>query len=304
MILAGVVARRSGIIEAATNRRLALLVVRFLYPALILHSMLSTFTFPELVQRWHLPVGMVGIMGIGFLVGAVLIRVLPLPDSRLRRAFHFQCTVSNYIFLPMPLALLLWGEKGVGALIFSTLGSEVAVWTLGVLALTGGGLGRDSLKRLCSVPMAALLGAWLVLGISHVTGVTVPPSGAWHETVDAFLSVLKLFGAGTIPLAMIVAGSRMAELRLSHLWSWPQAVVIALRLVLIPALCVGLLVLLPIPAESRKILVLIAVMPASIASVILAEIYDADGRFGATAVLLTTLLSLLTIPLWLRLAVL
>jgi predicted permease len=45
----------------------------------------------------------------------------------------FQCIINNYSFLPMPLAFLFWGEQGLALLIFSTIDSEIAFWTLGGL---------------------------------------------------------------------------------------------------------------------------------------------------------------------------
>jgi len=51
--------------------------------------------------------------------------------------FRFQCTINNYSFLPIMLATTLLDEQGVAQIIFSALGAELVVWTLGLQALTG-----------------------------------------------------------------------------------------------------------------------------------------------------------------------
>ena len=72
-----------------------------------------------------------------------------------------------------------------------------------------------------------------------------------------------------------------------------------LRLVVIPALCILGLSLVPMSLEVRRVLILIAVQPAAMASVTLAEAFGGDADFSAAAILVTHVLCLITIPLWL-----
>ena len=239
------------------------------------------------------------IMLTGFCLGALAACLVPFRGERERRAFRFQCTINNYVFLAMPLVLIYWGAKGVALLVFSTVGSELSVWTLGVIALTGHRLEWRTLRQLLSMPMAAILAAVLTLGIVQVTGWQVPADGLVGDLRQNLLAALDIVGKGTVPLAMMVAGSRMAELQPKHLLRLPQLAVVSLRLLVIPAVALGLLCLLPFAPEARQVLTVVAVMPSAIASVMLSDIYNADSEFAATAVLLTHAAALFTIPLWL-----
>lgn len=299
MVLMGVLARRRGWLDTAGTRQVSLLVTNVLYPALIYASLVQTFTLSGLVANWTLPAGTLLMMLTGFLVGLVAAWGLRFRDERERRAFRFQCTINNYVFLPMPLVLIYWGSPGVALLVFSTVGSELAVWTLGVIALTGHRVHWRSLRHLVSMPMAAIGAAVLTLVLAEVTGWRAPETGFTGDLRKALLAVLDLVGKGTVPLAMMVAGSRMADLHPKHLLRAPQLALVALRLVAVPAASVALLRLLPFAAEARQVLTVVAVMPAAIASVMLSEIYDADSEFAAAAVLLTHAAALVTIPLWL-----
>ncbi len=302
MIGIGWLARRRRMIDADTTRNLSRLLTSFFYPALIFTSMSRNFDAGGLAAHWQLPVGAFLIMLLGFGIGLLVERLLVDPHSRQGHAFLFQCTVNNYSFLPMPLALMLWGESGVAGLIFSTLGPEVAVWTLGVYALSGRQLRRQSLRNLVNAPLLTmtatlvfiLLRDWLPPGAAAVFSQPVVQGGR-----DAVMAALTLIGGATIPVAMIVAGSRMAELRVQHLFSRLQMSVGLLRLVIIPAAAIGLILLLPLLTDVQRILCLVAIMPSAITSVVLSELYRADSEFAASSVLITHLFSLLTVPLWL-----
>ncbi len=304
MIGMGWVARQRQMIDADTTRNLSRLLTNFFYPALIFTSMLSNFDTAGLAAHWLLPAGGFLIMLTGFGIGLLVERLVVDPHSRQGHAFLFQCTVNNYSFLPMPLALMLWGEPGVAGLIFSTLGPEVAVWTLGVYALSGRRLHRESLRHLVNAPlltMAAALACILLRDALPSGAVSLLALPAVQASSDSIMSALTLIGGATIPIAMIVAGSRMAGLQGHHLFSRLQVSVGVLRLIMIPAAAIVLMRMLPLPADVERILCLVAVMPSAITSVVLSEIYRADSEFAASSVLITHFFCLLTIPLWLLL---
>jgi predicted permease len=101
--------------------------------------------------------------------------------------------------------------------------------------------------------------------------------------------------------AALICGARIAMIHPQHLFSPLILGTSVLRLAVIPAICIAVLFLLPLEIETRRVLVLIATMPVAMASVTLAEAYKSDADFSASAILLTHLLCLLTIPLWLAL---
>ncbi len=300
MVAAGAVARRRRMLDGDSTGRLVALVTHIFYPALIYSSLVRKYTLAELCRNWGLPVGTLLIMAVGFSVGMVASLLIAKDRSGLRRAFRFQCTINNYVFLPLPLVMLYWGEKGVAMLLFSSVGSEIAVWTLGVLALAEGGVSvRQMARRLLTMPMAAIAASVVTIVARDRFGLEFPSGSAAGQAGSALLDALTILGAAAPPLAMVVAGSRMAELHPRHLWQPMQVAVAGLRLVLIPALALLALQLLPLEGEALAVLRVVAVMPAAIASVMLSELYQADSEFAAAAVLLTHVAALATIPLWL-----
>lgn len=306
MIGIGWIARRKGVLDAEATRQLSRLLATCIYPALIFSSMTRHFDVQALKSHWILPVGAFGIMFSGFIIGLCVERWFTDPHSRQGHVFLFQCTINNYSFLPMPLALMLWGETGVANLIFSTLGPELAIWTLGVYALSGRKLNRDNFKQLLNPPLLTILATLAFIVLRDIMPIAASADSSTSDAPlaalgEAIRSAITLLGGATIPLAMIIAGSRMAGLRVHHLVSRTQMALTLLRLVIIPAAVVLMIMMAPFSEESRKILILVAIMPSAVTSVVLSEIYHADSEFAAATVLMTHLLCLLTIPLWLLL---
>ncbi len=300
LTLAGYVLCRLKWIDATFNRQLSLVMLNVFYPCLIVSSIVRNFTWETLLQNWMMPVGTVFILVTGWLVGFASLPILKKQTEATRRCYHFICLMNNYSFLPILMAASLWGEKAIALIIFSALGSELCVWTLGVKALTGQKLDRGFLKNLVSVPMGALLGSFAILAIRAVCERQgVSPGATAGDFLKTLLETCRMAGGATIPASALICGARIAMLHPSKLFSPLMAGTCVLRLVVIPALCIVGLSLAPIPLDVRRVLMLISVMPAAMASVTLAEAFGGDSDFSAAAILVTHALCLVTIPLWL-----
>jgi len=305
MTLAGYALNRLKLLDATFNRQLSLVMLNVFYPCLIVSSIVRNFTWETLLQHWIMPVGTVFILVTGWLVGWATLPLLKRQSESTRRCYHFVCLMNNYSFLPILMAASLWGEKSIALIIFSSLGSELCVWTLGVKALTGQKLDRRFLKNLVSVPMLALMGSFVFLALRAVCeryGLIPGADTLASHLGSTLLETFRMAGAATIPASALICGSRIAMLHPGKVFSPLMVGTCALRLVIIPAACIAGLSLLALPPDMRRVLVLIAVMPAAMASVTLAEAYGGDADFSAAAVLATHVLCLATIPVWLACA--
>jgi len=323
---AGFVLRRRGILDTPFNRQLSLLQINVIYPALILSSLTRNFTWPTLLANWPLPAGSALIMLTGWMVALLALPALRRAPQATRGMFRFQCTINNYSFLPIMLAATLLDEQGVAQIIFSALGAELVVWTLGIQALTEGSaagaavpagasvgplrarasatLARMAarLRNLVSMPLLAMAAgaAWLLLrrcAGGAIDALQATPVGGDISSMVA--TALQMTGQATIPIAAIIVGSRIGEIHVSHLFTRLIVGTTLLRLVVIPALATLLLFWLPFPAGVRPALLIVAAQPCSMASVMFGEAYRCDARFAAATVLATHAACLLTIPLWL-----
>jgi predicted permease len=304
MSLAGFVLCRMKWLDATFNRQLSLLMLNVFYPCLIISSILRNFSLESLLQNWMMPVGTIFILGTGWVIGVITLPLIKSHPLSTQRCYHFICMMNNYSFLPILLAASLWNEKAVALIAFSALGSELCVWTLGIKSITGQPLERSFLRHLVSMPMLALGTSILLLAIrsicNHHQWIPVPGS-VTHELFKTLLETCRMAGGATIPASAIICGARIAMLQ-PHKFISPIILGIsALRLIIIPALTITVLMLIPMDAEIRRVLILIATMPVAMASVTLAEAYKSDADFSAAAILFTHIACLVTVPLWLLL---
>jgi len=301
MILAGFVARRLGSLDEKGTKALSGILMDYIYPPAIFASLVGSYTFREVLDGWVYPVSEVVMFVIGFAVGALMLRFFPNRSDGERRMFHYQCTLMNFMFMPLPIVLGLFGERGVAILSLGYVGGEVAIWTIGIVAITGGLSLKELRKALCT-PMIAILLAIAVLLIGEYLPVLRPGKGTLAATVcDGLLGACRSLGAGTVGISMLIAGSNMATLKLKRIFQPFHLTLAACRLLIVPALSIFALRFLPIPPEGRMICMLVAMMPSSIASAAYSSCFNADGETAATAILLTHLGSLLTVPMWVAL---
>lgn len=292
LIALGSIARFAGWMNPEADASLLKLVVNVLYPALIFKNVLGN---PALADArnvyWPPLVGFVTMAG-GILLAWWIGQRLGYSKGKGLRTFAFAVGIFNYGYIPIPLMQTLFGTESVGVLLVHNVGCEVAIWTVGVLVLSGLSL-RDGWKRLVSGPVIALVAAGLgnVLGLDRVMPTAVD-------------TTINMAAACAIPVGLIAIGSTLSESlqRPAQLFSarvTPAAC--ALRLVLFPALFLGLAKVLPISQELKRVMMVEAAMPAGIIPILIAKHYGGQPLTAVQVVVGTTIAGLIAIPLWLRL---
>lgn len=115
-------------------------------------------------------------------------------------------------------------------------------------------------------------------------------------------STFKLVGDMTTPLSMIIIGVMISEIRFKKVFEEASIYYASfIRLILVPALTFLILSLINADPMLRNIAVAVEAMPAAALSAILAQAHDKKPEFASQAVFITTLLSVVTIPLVLSL---
>jgi hypothetical protein len=78
----------------------------------------------------------------------------------------------------------------------------------------------------------------------------------------------------------------------------PILAVVAIRQVVVPAVVLGVAATLGLRGVVRDVTVLEAAMPSAMMAAVVADRYGCDGALGTSAVVATTLLGVVTIPIW------
>lgn len=296
----GFVARRRGVVSAVGTSEMVRVLIAIIYPCLIFSSV-TRLNVEALAANWIMPVMALVIAGTGLLLGLIALRWMKVSDPQRASAFLFQNTINNYLFLPLPLVMLLWKEQGVALLVFASMGFELTVWTVGVFLFNRSSKLAEGVRMMFGPPLVALIFSIAWVCVRDLSGIELPTSGFFadlaHRVLDLLYFGAETVGKATVAVSMIVSGSRMAVLNVKAAFDKHVWIVSALRLVVTPVIFILLLKMIPMGEMAYGILCVVAVMPAAVASLVFSERFGGDSDFIATTLLITHLAAIVTIPL-------
>src|SRR5690606_21281336 len=192
MVGIGAGLRRVGWLTAEADESLLKLVVNFLYPCLIFQNVLGN---PALRDPANLALApLVGFVTIaaGIVLTLYLGRLLGLGIGRGLRTFAFAVGIYNYGYSPMALMASLFGRESIGVLLLHNVGCEAALWTVGILVLSGLSV-REGWRKLLNPPVVALI---LAVGLNLV---------GWHEHLPkAVVTLIDMSAVCAIPLGLLL----------------------------------------------------------------------------------------------------
>ena len=267
------------------NKSITGLLLYLLIPLLILNTLL---TFSTELMNELIPIALIALLVhiIGLVIVFLRFRMLNLPHKT-KGAMLLCATFNNALFIPIPLALVFIGEEGIPIIALFSIIQMGFLVTIGLtIGSYYGGTHTDwkssARKALLFPPfLAALLGALLLM-----VGFTFPPEvsiAISHvNTVTTYLALFAVgLSIGTIP--------SFAEILRS-------IEVILTRQFVIPLIIFIVLLFSGLSDISRDILLLQALMPSAVYTVVYATEFGLDSEAAATVVTLGTIILLPVIP--------
>jgi len=287
----GLLIRKLNWLTEEADHSLLRVNINVLMPCLILDSALGNPALSRISNLLLAPAVGFGTLALGIVVALAFARFSGLSNECERRTFGVSVGMYNYGYVPIPLSVLLFDKQTTGVLFLHNVGVETGLWTLCVMVLTGGSLQRDW-RRVINGPLIAIVLAVVVNGL-----------GIQHHAPQVVLTALHWLGQCSIPMALILIGAIMAD----HMSEFHSAsgwrvigMAVLLRLGLLPILFLIIARYLPCSVELKRVIVLQASMPAAVFPIIMAKHYGGDPPTALRVVIGTSVVSLVTIPLWLR----
>lgn len=211
-------------------------------------------------------------------------------SGRANRAMVLASAFGNVGFFGVPVLQFLFPDAhdaiAYSAVFIVTL--NLMSWTVGSYLLTGDKK-HVSLKRALINPQTVTLVISLPLFFAGVSAGDLP---------DTINTVIGYLADMTAPLCMIILGMRFALAPVVQLFTDFRVYVASFIKTLVFPLLIYV-VLMPFQMEEmlRVSLVLLSGMPAATINLNLAELYGADQKTAANSILMSTVLSIVTIPL-------
>jgi predicted permease len=276
--------------RAADVRVLATIAIYVLLPALILDSLLTT----TLTVRTALPLVGVNLLLLLALwvLGKVIVAVRHY-DRRHESYLMMTTLFMNAGNMGMPVALYAFGEEGldwavIWVLCINTVSNVIAVY----YACRHIGTQSQAFRTVFTLPTI------------YAAAVALTMRALDLHLPSFLVSPVNLIGLSVIPVSQLLLGMQLAKVRAQVSAQLPQVVLPnAIRLLVSPAIALGLVTLLGVQGLAMKVAVLMAAMPTGINMAIYATEFDARPRLVATAVFTSTVASFVTLSLllmWLQ----
>lgn len=282
----GFVGSKIGMITEETSKRLSAIVVNIANPAMILVSGISDERM-EGRELLSLTVVILAIYAVLLLL-AYLLPVLLRVDPKSRGVYQAMTVFSNIGFMGYPIIAALYGSSAVlyGALY--SIPFNILIYTFGVSALRKKENGAEKKK----------LSLKEVLNIGVITSIISLILYLWQIRVPGFLTdTLSYLGNLTAPLSMMVIGASMTSISLRELFTDVRLLLFSLiKLLLIPVF--GMLLIRQVVTNEVicGVFMIMLATPAGSMTAMLAQEYDGDYETASRGVTLTTLLSVITMP--------
>lgn len=192
--------------------------------------------------------------------------------------------VSNSAFIGIPIIQSIYGSEAVMFASVFQIPIIVTMWTIG-LALFKPIDHKHALKSVIRNPsvVAVLIGFIIML-----TGIKFPIFIT--KTISSIASC-------TTAISMFVVGSILADIEWNNLLDKKVLFFGSIRLIAYPFIVFIVLTFVNAPTLIKAIAVIMTGMPAGSTAAILAEQYGCDAKFAAKLILVSTALSVITIPI-------
>ncbi|ALN83473.1 membrane transport family protein [Lysobacter capsici] len=290
MLVLGYLFQRLRVLPDNAAQTLNLVVLYVCLPAAVLRY----------APRLHLEPALLGVAAVPWLLlGATVLVVGALSRwLNFRRDEHavllLTVALGNTSFLGYPLTRALIGEHALPyAVVYDQFGAFLILSTFGLWVLARYGSDTRPSARDMALRIVKFPPLWaLLIGFSVMPA--NPPS--------AIAGALQRLSDALLPLAMLTIGLSV-KLALPRDELKPLACGLILKLALMPALAWALVPLLGLHGEMARTTVLEAAMPSMVTAGALAIAHQLAPRLAAAMVGYGLLLSLLTLPLWARVAV-
>lgn len=278
----GYIARKLNWLDAELIKGLNRLLLNVAAPFMVIASCQFDYSPQMFSEAVTVLIFAVTVHLLAIIVGKLLFRRIP---NDIGKILKFGTIFTNCGFMGYPVAAGLFGERGVFLTSVYVVVFNLFLWTYGV-SIFSGKSDRNSWKQVCLNPgvLAVLIGMSLFF-----FSLKLPM---------ALSQTLQMVGAMTTPLAMMIIGAMLADLKPADLFrGFPIYYGTIVRLLFIPLLILVILKFWNLDRTVLGICIMAVAMPVASVTAPLAEQHQSDSLFASRFVFLSTLLSMVTIPI-------
>ncbi len=291
LMIVGFVLGKLKIMDEVASKKFSKLILSIAQPCLIISSLLKKEYSPENLKLGAaaFAVGLALHAFMGFIAYFASKGFRDLDEHKLS---EFAMMFGNIGFLGLPILDSLFGDTGLFMGAFFVASFNIFIWTWGIIIFAKN---RDDIKV---TPKKVLLNFGTVpcaIGfILFVLNLELPAF---------FISTVDYIGGLCTPISTLIIGALLARSSLKTMFISPKLYYLsAIKLIVIPLIVCLVMKLLGFNELWSTVVVTVCAMPSATTVSMLAETYDIKPEYSAQAVGMTSVISILTMPLVIRLA--
>lgn len=277
----GYYCRKVNIFSDEMRARLTDFTVMITLPCMVFKSFLMEFSMDALIQG-----------GVALLIASVMAVVALIAGNLLYNRFvprekcimQYGTLVTNSGFAGLPIVDGAFGDEGLFLGSLFIIPTRILMWRAGISLFTTGGTRWERTKKVLTNPSIIAVGLGLVWMVFQL-----PLPGFLRSAVGNL-------GNCTSPLAMALVGAILADVPLRGIWEPKALYLAAVRQVVLPVILLVTLKGLVLDPLTVGVSVTLSGMPIGSTTAILAQKYGADAEFGSKCVFISTVTSLITVP--------
>ncbi|MBQ8303290.1 MAG: AEC family transporter [Clostridia bacterium] len=306
MMIPGILLKKCHLSTDGIGKGISNLVLYIAQPALIFLAYLRPFDREILINSAYVLVLSVVVHVIFSVVAMNCYRKSP---DGARRMLRFATIFSNAAFMGIPLISAVLEDSYPGATVYASIYNitfNLFLWSLGVYICTDkrdvneNGVEDDEehIKQGAS-PLKALYHPVTIAAAIGLVFFILPIEIYVPGLLTESFTMLKNLVA---PLSMVVIGLRLADMDFKGIFKDKDMYIfLLLRHILLPLASLGVIklvgLLIDIPTVVEMVVVIMASAPAATSATMFAEKYDCDANYVSRLVTVSTLISIVTMPL-------
>ena len=291
MIAAGFASNRLGVLPKQSVEYLSKLLIIVTTPCLVISSIASQdLTNSMFREASEVVLGSVVFFIVAMAVSYLIVKALNYKPPEDQGVLQSLITSCNTGFMGFPITKAIFGNTIFFLFIIQNILLNVYLFSGAIIQINQGGQERISIKKILASLVNPCLAAAAAGILLLVADIDLP------APVMDFFSTM---GDATIPISMIVVGIQLGSSDLKGAIGNGKFMLCCLaNVVLIPALTLAAVWFMPLLDASKVTLVYAAAFPAAVTGVAIAAIEHKNSDLMAQGVAVTTLLSMITLPVW------
>lgn len=285
LLVLGFVLFKCHIFDEYTNKKISALIVNVASPMLIISSIAGVEGNDKSIVFLMIGAGI--LMYIGFIIlGKIINRIFPFPKKDWP---VYECMVvfANTGFMGYPVLLDVFGQEAVFYASLIHMAFNFFVYTYAIMCLTKGDDSEFKLNFKQLLTPGIIL---IFVGIFiYLFDIQLP---------SVLMDTINSVGSLTAPLSMMMIGSSLAVYPIKDSFTdWRSYVFAFVRLMIVPFVTMIMCRLLHIDAYYANITIITNAMPVGSMVLMLATQYNANVKIVTRNIVVSTLLSVITIPI-------